>query len=522
MRAEFAYLPARMRTLAIAAAVGHLFCLVWLGHAQRSGPAHLDLELPGGVPATFYLPAPAPEGGPRLPDPPRAGNGPPAVLLVHGYTADRAAMSVLARRFASAGYGVLAIDVRGHGENARPFARDSEGANLFEDLSAAADWLRASSWVDGTRLAVVGHSMGAGAALRFAERDVGVDAAILVSGGDWLLGPLRPPNALFIYAEHDTGATRERAESLAARLAGSDGEVGSFAGRDAVRTVEVPGNDHTTILWSAAAAREMIAWLDASLGIEDGAEPELAEPRALPALLAAALLPFTLAGVGLALGSLVPAWPLREGGGWAALGGLGLALLAALPLVAAAPLASFLGLEVADVLGGLLLGAGVVLCAAIELLGEPLVPEREGALRSVLVGAAGFGAVYALLAPLAGIAHDVTPGAARAGIGLVLALLLLPFFLGFEHCVRRGGAAASLAFGLAGRVLVLAVVALGIALGVVPFVVALLFVPLALVLLLGEVVAAAVHAAGGNRLTSAAFQALFLAWIVAATMPVRA
>jgi dienelactone hydrolase len=511
-----------MRTLAIAAAVGHLFCLVWLGHAQRSGPAHQDLVLPGEVPATFYLPAPPAEGGVRFPDPPGPGGGPPAVLLVHGYTADRAAMSVLARRFASAGYGVLAIDVRGHGANARPFARDTEGAQLFDDLSAAADWLRASSWVDGTRLAVVGHSMGAGAALRFAERDVGVDAAILISGSDWLLGPLRPPNALFIYAEHDPARTRERAESLAARLAGADGEMGSFDGRDAVRAVEVPGNDHSTILWSPAAAREMIAWLDASLGVEDGPEPDLAEPRALPALLAAALLPFTLAGVGLALGSLVPAWPGREGGGWAALGGLAAALLAGLPLVAAAPLADFLGLEVADAFAGLLLAAGIVLCAVIELLGEPLVPEREGALRSVLVGAAGFGVAYALLAPLFGLAHDVTPGPARALVGLVLAALLLPFFLGFEHCVRRGGALASLGLGLAGRVLVLAAVALGVALGVVPFVVVLLFVPLALVLLLGEVVAAAVHAAGGNRLTSAAFQALFLAWILASTMPVRA
>jgi dienelactone hydrolase len=511
-----------MRTLAIAALVGHLFCLVWLGHAQRGGPAHLDLVLPDGMPATFYLPAPPPEDGSPFPDPPGAGNGPPAVLLVHGYTADRAGMSVLARRFASAGYGVLAIDVRGHGENPHPFTRDIENAGLFEDLSAAADWLRASSWVDGTRFAVVGHSMGAGAALRFAERDVGVDAAILISGGGWLLGPLRPPNALFLYAEHDRARTRARAESLAARLAGAEGEVGSFAGRDAVRAVEVPGNDHTTILWSAAAAREMIAWLDASLGVDDGPEPDLAEPRALPALLAAALLPFTLAGVGLALGSLVPAWPLRQGGGGAACGGLGLALLAALPLVAAAPLADFLGLEVADVLAGLFLAAGIVLCAAIELLGEPLVPEGEGALRSVLVGAAGFGLAYALLAPLLGLAHDATPGPARAGIGLVHAGLLFPFFLGFEHCVRRGGAAASLALGLFGRVLVLAVLGLGIALEVVPSVVMLLFAPLALVLLLGEIVAAAVHAAGGNRLTSAAFQALLLAWIIASAMPVRA
>src|SRR5512134_4152509 len=111
-----------MRTLAIVAAALQLLCLVWLGRAQRGGPTHVDLEIPGGIPATLYLPGP-PADGPRLPDPPGAGSAPPAVLLVHGYSADRAGMSVLARRFANAGYGVLAIDLRGHGRNERPFAR---------------------------------------------------------------------------------------------------------------------------------------------------------------------------------------------------------------------------------------------------------------------------------------------------------------------------------------------------------------------------------------------------------------
>lgn len=509
-----------MRTVALAALALHLLCLVWLGRAERGGPAHLDLVIPGGIPATFYVPVPASDGG-RFPDPPGAGKGPPAVLLVHGYTADRAGMSVLARRLAGAGYGVLAIDVRGHGENPRRFARDNEGANLFEDLAAAADWLRGSSWVDGTRLAVVGHSMGASASLRFAERDVGVDAAILISGGAWLLGPLRPPNALFIYAAGDPAGIRDSAERLAARLSGTEGEAGSFAGRDAVRAVEIPGNDHTTILWSAAAAHEMIAWLDASLAVQNDAEPDLSEPRALPALIAAALLPLTLAGVGLALGTVVPAWPARDTRRWAGLGGLALALLAALPLVSAAPLAAFLGLEVADVLAGLLFAAGLLLCAGVELRGHALIAEREGMLRSVVAGAAAFAAVYALLAPLAGLVHDMTPGPARAWIGAQLTVLLFPFFLGFEHCVRRGGPFAALGLGLAGRALTLAAIWLGVALDVVPFVVMLLFAPLALVLLLAEAVAAGVHAAGGNRLASATFQAALLAWLIASTMPVR-
>ena len=85
------------------------------------------MAIPGGIPATFYLPGPAPEFGLPFPEPPGAGNGPPAVLLVHGYTTDRVTMSVLARRLANAGYGVLAIDVRGHGQNARPLRARRRG-----------------------------------------------------------------------------------------------------------------------------------------------------------------------------------------------------------------------------------------------------------------------------------------------------------------------------------------------------------------------------------------------------------
>jgi dienelactone hydrolase len=454
-------------------------------------------------------------------------------MVVHGFSSDRAAMSVLARRLALNGYGALAIDVCGHGANRSPFTQDPEGGGLFEDLAAAADWLRGSAWVDGSRLAVVGHSMGAGAALRFAERDAALDAAVMLSGGWALLGPHRPPNALFLYADRDPPPTRRALPALAARLAGvdsaKDGErYGDFATREAVRVLEIPGNDHSTILWSKVAAREILAWLDASFGVKRTSELELSEPRALPALLAGLLLPLVLVAVGLAVGALAPPWrPRRDGASASGLAALAAGLLLAMPLVAVAPLASFLAMDVADVLGALLFYAGLLLCGALALRGTALVPAVAGRAaaglpRSLAAAGAGFAAVYALLAPIGVLAHRLVPTPERALAALALAALFLPFFRAFETLLRRGSLAASIGLGLAGKVIVVALLVAGVFAGIVPFVLILLIAPLLGVFVLAEIAAAALYARSGNLLASALLQAAWLGWLIAAMMPLRA
>ena len=520
-----------LRALCAVATAAYLLALVGLGRLERSGPAHFDLTLPNGLPATLYLPEPTVPGR-FLPEPRGADQAAPVVLMVHGYTVDRASLGVLARRLAVNGYAALAIDVRGHGANRNPFTQDPEGSGLFEDLAVAADWLRGSAWVDGSRLAVLGHSMGAGAALRFAERDAAVDAAVMVSGGWTLLGPQRPPNALFLYADRDPAGIREAAPAVAARLAGvaevEDGkQYGDFASREAVRALELPGNDHSTILWSKAAAREILGWLDASFAVSREGELELAEPRAAPALLAGLALPLVLVGVGLAAGGLAPAWPRRGRAGAAPLAALAAGLALALPLVAVVPLASFLAMDVAEVLGALLFYAGLLLCAGLALRGTSLVPAPGGRLaggfaRSLAAAGAGFAAVYALLAPLGVLAHQLVPTPERALAALVLTALLTPFFLAFETLLRRGSPAAAAALGVAGKLLVLALLVAGVFAGIVPFVVMLLLVALLLVFLLAEIVATALYASSGNLLASALLQAAWLAWLIAATMPLRA
>jgi len=515
-----------LAALALLAAASYLVALVWLAGLERGGPIHLDVTIPGGIPATFYLPGTLPPGA-SWPEPAGQGAGPPGVVLSHGYSSDRAGTSTLARRLAGNGYGVLAIDLRGHGENRNGFARDIEGENLNRDFVAAVDWLRTSSFVDGGRIAVMGHSMGAGAALRFAERDAGVDAAVLISGGRALLGPYRPPNALFIHASGDPEGIRSAGGRLVARLAGVAAaepgrRYGAFETDDAVQLVSVPGNDHSTILWSAVAAGELIGWLDGSFDVVREAPLALREPRLGAVLVLVGLLPLVLLGLGWLVGSVAPERPARAAAP-AGLMQLGGALAVALALVSVAPLASFLGLAVVDVLAGLLGYAGLLLVVFIwlrepallaGLFGTPGTFAR-GAL-AALLGAAG---VYALMAPLGVVFHRLTPTPERAVAALALTLLLLPFFLGLEALLRRGSNAAAALQGALGRLLVLALLIAGIQLGVVPFVVILLMGFLAAVFILGELYAAAVYASSRNPVPIALTQATWLAWLLTTTLP---
>src|SRR5271167_3163342 len=91
-----------------------------LNRLQDSGPAHALVSLPGNEPATMYMPGAGNAFYTQFPKP--VAERPPAVVLVHGFGADRRSMSTLARRLAENGYAVLAIDVNGHGQNRNPFS----------------------------------------------------------------------------------------------------------------------------------------------------------------------------------------------------------------------------------------------------------------------------------------------------------------------------------------------------------------------------------------------------------------
>src|SRR5258708_4775303 len=303
--------------------------------------------LPGMEPATMYLPGSGYPFYNLFPKP--VAERPPAVVLVHGFIADRQTMSSLAGRIAENGYAVLAIDVSGHGENRNPFKDGFNAAALRQDIRNAVDFLRDDDQVDGSRIVVMGHSMGAGATLDYATHDPNLRGAVMLSGG-WWLGPERPKNALFIFAEHDpVEPIQQTSSAIAAHLAGvpkvEPGKLyGNFANGSAVEAVRIPGVDHAGIIYSTDAATTIVKWLDGTFATTRPGAINLSEPRLGAAKLALMLFVILLVPIGRLAGSMAPMWPEDRAGvsWWIGLLIVGGTLFPAMPLIAIGPPTSFL------------------------------------------------------------------------------------------------------------------------------------------------------------------------------------
>ena len=92
----------------------------------------------------------------------------PAVVVLHGWGSNTEMMLPLARPVQAAGFTVLLIDARNHGSSDGDTF--SSMPRFAEDLDAAIDWLKTQPEVLPRLIAVIGHSVGAAAALLSASR----------------------------------------------------------------------------------------------------------------------------------------------------------------------------------------------------------------------------------------------------------------------------------------------------------------------------------------------------------------
>ncbi|MBI2306869.1 MAG: alpha/beta fold hydrolase [Rhodocyclales bacterium] len=107
------------------------------------------------------------------------GGAAPCAVLLHGWGGNAGDLLPLAVPLHAAGYSLLLLDARNHGRSdADSFASMPRFA---EDLDCAIDWLRRQPACDPARLAVIGHSVGAAAALLAASRRSDIAAVVSIA-----------------------------------------------------------------------------------------------------------------------------------------------------------------------------------------------------------------------------------------------------------------------------------------------------------------------------------------------------
>lgn len=108
-----------------------------------------------------------------------AASAGPAVLVMHGWGGSAQETAPLAGPLLAAGFHVLLLDARCHGRSDDDIATSMPA--IADDITVGLEWLRDRSEVDRSRIALVGHSVGAGACLLVASRDQEVAAVVSIA-----------------------------------------------------------------------------------------------------------------------------------------------------------------------------------------------------------------------------------------------------------------------------------------------------------------------------------------------------
>ncbi len=116
--------------------------------------------------------------------------GAPAVLLVHDAGGDRGQVEPFAERLQKQGFGVLSIDLRGHGGSksakldwAKLSDNDKKTTWTYglRDVEAAAHWILEQPGIQSTRLSLVGYGSGCALVARHAKSDENVVCMVLLA-----------------------------------------------------------------------------------------------------------------------------------------------------------------------------------------------------------------------------------------------------------------------------------------------------------------------------------------------------
>jgi len=187
----------------------------------------------------------------------------PGVVIAHGFSGSQQLMLAYGYTLAHAGYAVILLDFAGHGANAQPLRQDA--ALLADNLAVATAVLQAQPEVDPTRLAVLGHSMGSGAAMQAAvDQGETYRATVAISPTDADVSPAWPRNFLLMAGSLEAPFVAN-AQDLLARAGGPNPDFGQELAR---ALVIVPYAEHISILFRWLSHSTALHWLDQVFGAQ--------------------------------------------------------------------------------------------------------------------------------------------------------------------------------------------------------------------------------------------------------------
>ena len=257
--------PPRLLLIALVAAV--LAAIAIFNLWQSGAEVQRSVKDAGGVPVELFEPTAS------------ASQAKPAVVVAHGFSGNRQLMYGFGYTLARNGYVAALIDFAGHGASRERLPGGSGDAGyriLASNLSSALEVVRQIPSVDPDRVALLGHSMGAGAVVRYAAEHPEVPATVAVSlGGMGSQLPPRPDNPrnllLLVGANEFAGFLDGSTAALQIAYPGAvAGQTyGDFQDGSARRLSIPPGVEHISILFSPEAYRETVSWLNAALAGSD-------------------------------------------------------------------------------------------------------------------------------------------------------------------------------------------------------------------------------------------------------------
>jgi len=148
-----------------------------VSHALRSEASGLpqdqvtevDIPTTGGKRLSAWLVMPPTSTGTPL----------PAVLVMHGWGSNAAMMWPVVPPLLAAGFAVLLLDARCHGNS--DDERFTSMPRFAEDIGSGLAWLKRQPHIASDRLALLGHSVGAAAAMLHASKHDDVRAVVSLS-----------------------------------------------------------------------------------------------------------------------------------------------------------------------------------------------------------------------------------------------------------------------------------------------------------------------------------------------------